>query len=319
MDDPAARGTLRELADGLARWVTARRAGEAPRGSPALRPPTPLATAALPPLTADHANELEALAVELLPRPDEVGVRELAREERRRLEQAVRAGVAATHDSATYGEVADFWRAAAPAFERVLAVTLPLLRHDKQLWRDQLRWMARFAETRLLEQGLVVWIEMPRWCAWLFANTCGALATAEDDFDTVSSLLTPAGPIADGVPLGLLMPGESGVAVGHGMMAKIDPERRYHAAFHEYALRFIAGLDWLRERYGEIAADTQTARQALDNFSFLATLAAASAGRQVVGTWTMSHDGAKTLARRIRTSEAFRAEVCPKLCVSGVA
>ena len=215
----------------------------------------------------------------------------------------------AKHGSATYGDVAEFWHGVAPAFDRVLAVTLPLVRHRSPLFADQLRWLARFAELRLLEQGLVVWIEMSRWCVWLLANVCGALATADDYLATVKALLTPAGPTADDVPLGLLLPGSSGDAIGKAMMGEIEPEQRYRVPYHEYALRYLPELDWLRERYGEIAADIRTARQALDDFNLLATLAAAKAGTQVVGTWTMSHDGGDALARRIRTSEPFRKEI----------
>jgi Protein kinase domain len=318
LDDPAARGTLREHADGLAAWAAARRAGQKPAPSVTSRlQGSQLASAALPPLSAASAGDLEALVVELLRRPDEVGVRELARQERRRLEEAVRAGVAAKHGSQTYGDVADFWRGAAPAFERVLAVTLPLVRHRSPLWADQSRWMARFAEARLLEQGLVLWIEMSRWCVWLLTNVCGALATAEDELETVKSLLTPAGPMAEGVPLGLVIPGESAVAVGQGMMAEVEPGQRYHVPYHEYALRYLAELGWLRDRYGEIAADARTLRQTFDDFNFLATLAAAKAGGQVVGTWTMGHDGADALARRIRSNEAFRDEIADAVGAGG--
>lgn len=310
LDDPAGRGTMRELADALTAWVAERRAGQAPAISSIQRVPrAPLASTALPPLAAETAAELEALVVELLRRPDEIGVRELAREERRRLEQALRSGVALKHGTATYGDVAEFWRGCAPAFERMLAVTLPLVRHRSPLWGDQLRWMARLAEVRLLEQGVVVWIEMSRWCAWLLANVCGALATAEDNLECVKSLLTPAGPMADGSPLGLLIPGESAVAVGQAMMAEIEPEKRHDVAYHAYAIRYLAGLAWLQDRYGEIATDVQTVRQTIDDFNFLATLAAAKAGQRVVGTWTVGHDGGEALARRIRTSDAFRTEV----------
>lgn len=308
-DDPSARGTLRDLAVALSSWVAARRAGAVI--APQAPPPRPaLSASGLAPLVADTAADLLALVVELLRRSDEVGLRELVREERRRLEEVVREGVPAKYGTATYGDVTDFWRDVAPIYERVLAVTLPLVRHRSALWADQLGWMARYADTRLLDQGLVVWIEMSRWCAWLFANTCGAFAVVEDNLQVVRSLLTPSGPTAaEGVPLGLLMPGESSVAVGTGMMAELEPEQRYLLPYHAYALRYLAGSDWLRERYGEFAAGESTLRRAFDDFNLLATLAAAKAGRKVMGSWTMSYDGGLELARRIRSSASYRQEV----------
>lgn len=191
----------------------------------------------------------------------------------------------------------------------MLAITLPLIANRSALWDDQLRWMARFAETRLLDQGLVLWIEMSTWCAWLFANCCGGFAMANDNLQVVGSLLTPNGATADGSPLGLLIPGESGVAVGVGVMSELDPQQRYLMPYHEYTLRYLASLEWMRNRYGEFAADQQTLRRAVDDFNFLATLAVAKAAGHVMASWSMGHDGAVELARRIRTSEAFRANI----------
>jgi hypothetical protein len=121
--------------------------------------------------------------------------------------------------------------------------------------------------------------------------------------------------MADGLPLGLLMPGESGVAVGRGMIES-ESNPPHLVPYHEYALKYLGELDWLRDRYGEIAADARTIRQALDDFNFLATLAAAKAGQRVVGTWTMHHDGGEALARRIRTNDSLRSQVADAIGAS---
>jgi hypothetical protein len=269
----------------------------------------PIETETLIPLTAESPAELETLVVELMRRGDEVGLRELAREERRRLEEVVRSGVAAKYGTATYGDVAAFWQEVEPVFERVLAATLPLIAHRSPVWDDQLRWIARFAETRLLDQGLVLWIEMTGWCGWLFGACCGGFAMAVDDLGVVGSLLTPAGATVEGEPLGLMRPGESGVSVGVGMMSELEPQQRYLLPHHEYTLRYLASIDWLRERYGEFARDPQTLRRWIDDFNFLATLAAAKAGGRVSASWAMSHDGGMELGRRIRASDTFREQI----------
>jgi hypothetical protein len=240
-----------------------------------------------------------------------VGLRELLREERLRLDECVRSGVAEKYGTATYGDVAEFWREVEPIFERVLATTLPLIRHASPHWDDQLRWLARFADTKMLDSGLVIWIEMSSWCGWLFANTCGAYATAEENFTVLSTLLTPAGPtVADGdIPLGLLWPGESGDAIGTGMMGELDNGRRYYVPYHEYTLRYLSQMEWLSERYGEFASSRESLEKSFDDFNFLATLAAANADQQLIATWTMRSMGAMELARRIRTSGSLRGRV----------
>jgi hypothetical protein len=137
-----------------------------------------------------------------------------------------------------------------------------------------------------------------------------------DNLDVVGSLLTLNGATADGSPLGLLMPGESGVAVGTGIMSELNPQQRYLMPYHEYMLRYLASIGWLRDRYGEFAADQQTLRRATDDFNFLATLAVAKSGGRVMASWSMGHEGAVELARRIRSSEAFRANVARAVGVS---
>jgi hypothetical protein len=221
----------------------------------------------------------------------------------------VRRGVAAKHGTATYGDVAEFWRGVEPAFERALAVTFPLIANRSLLWDDQLRWMARFAETRLLDQGLVVWTEMSAWCAWLFGNCCGGFAVAADNLDAGGSLLTSSGATANGSPLGLLIPGESGVAVGVGVMSDLEPQQRHLLPYHEYVLRYLGSMESMRDRYGEFAADQQTLQRAINDFNFLATLAVAKVGGRVMASWSMVHDGAVEIARRIRSSEHFRDQI----------
>jgi hypothetical protein len=327
-DDPAVRGTFGELASALAAWTAARRGeGDAPTHAdgeevPLLEEPTPRTlevppTEGLLPLSADSPAELEALVVELMRRRDDIGLRELAREERRRLEEVVRAGVVAKYGTATYGDVAEFWHEVEPAFERILAVTLPLIAHHSSLWDDQLRWAARFGETRLLDQGLVMWIEMSAWCGWLFGTCCGGFAMAVDNLDVVGSLLTPVGATIDGEPLGLMRAGESGVNVGMAIMSELDGGRRYLLPHHESTLRYLGSMNWLRDRYREFAGDQQTLRRNVDDFNFLATLAAAVVGGRVSASWAMSHDGGLELARRIRTSDVFRDQVARAVGTTG--
>jgi hypothetical protein len=45
-----------------------------------------------------------------------------------------------------------------------------------------------------------------------------------------------------------MRPGESGVSVGVGVMRELEPQRRYLLPYHEYTLRYLASIDWLRER-----------------------------------------------------------------------
>jgi hypothetical protein len=304
-DDPAGRGTLAAFGAALVEWVESGDEPEPPG------PPAPALVAAPDVEPPSEAGELERTVVELLKSKDDVGLRELLRDERRLFDQRVRSGVKEKYGTATYGDVTEFWRGVEPSFERMLATAMPLVLHHSSFWEDHLRWMARFSDSRLLETGLVVWIEMPRWCGWLFANTIGAYALTDDDFEVVRALLTPAGPIVtdEGIPLGLLWPGEGGDAVGNGMMAELDPDHRFYTPYHEYALRYLAEIPWLRERYGEFAANKETLGRAFDDFNFLATLAAAVAGRQQIATWTMASDGAMDIARRIRINDPFRALV----------
>jgi protein kinase-like protein len=278
-DNPSERGTLRAFADGLAAWAAGNvdqqaSAAEGPGSTePELEPTR--SRAQLPSLVEapESPAELERLVVTLLREDDLVGLRELLRQERRGLEEAVHAAVGAQHGNVTYGDVAAFWREASPSFERVFATTIPLIEHHEDLWSDQLRWMTRYADTRLFESGLVIWIEMPRWCGWLFANACGAYATVDDRFDILSTLLTTAGPVLaeDGVPLGLILPGDGGAAVGQGMLAELEPNGpRYFVPFHEYTLRYLSEMEWLAERYPEFAGSREKVVDAFDNFSFLA-------------------------------------------------
>jgi serine/threonine protein kinase len=301
-DDPAGRGTLAAFAAALAEWVESRDEQETPR------PAAPALIAVPEAEPPSEARQLERTVVEFLKSNDEVGLRELLRDERRLLDHRVRSGVEEKYGTATYGDVTEFWRGVEPSFERLLAATMPLVLHRSSLWDDQLRWMARFSESRLLESGLVVWIEMSRWCGWLFANTIGAYAVTDDNFEVIRALLTPAGPTItdDGIPLGLLWPGESGTAVGTGMMAELSPDNRFYVPYHEYALRYLAEIPWLRERYGEFAGNKETLGRAFDDFNFVATLAAAVADRQHIATWTMTGEGATEIARRIRTNDSFR-------------
>jgi hypothetical protein len=315
-DDPSVRGSLRSFADSLSQWAAARgvhqqppvRAAEqADLGSAQRKSP-------LPPLVEvpESAAELERLVFNLLREDDLVGLREVLRQERRGLEESVRSAVGEQHGNVTYGDVAEFWRDASPSFERVLASTIPLIEHRGSLWSEQLRWMSRYADTRLSDSGLVIWVEMPRWCGWLFANACGAYATLGDRFDVIATLVTTAGPVvsSEGVPLGLVWPGEGGGAVGQGMMAELEPNGpRYYVPYHEYAIRFLSAMDWLGERYPEFAGSRGKLVGAFDDFNFLSSLAAAKAGSRVVGTWTMRSDGAAELSRRIRGSDALRREV----------
>jgi hypothetical protein len=314
-DEPDERGTLREFATALAAW------SDAGRDRVAIEPrlatvQQPLDPAPIPGLRSKASRDLEALTVDLMRRSDEVGLRELLGEERRRLDAVVTSGVAANHGNMTYGDVAEFWRSVEPGFERVLAVSLPLAFHRSPLWSEHVRWFARFADRRMLESGYTIWIEMGQWCAWLFANTLGAYTTATDNFAILGTLVSTAGPTAeDGVPIGLMSPAESGVSVGTAMMAELDPGRQHRLPWHEYALRYLAEMGWLRQRYPELAQDRSTLVRAFDDFSFLATLAAGAAGHTVVATWTLRHDGAMELARRLRGNRALRVEVAEALGV----
>jgi hypothetical protein len=258
---------------------------------------------------------VNAEVINLLRRGDDVGLRELTKKLRREIDEAGGIEILAHRNSTSRADLVQFASVTAPAIERYLAALLPLIEHRSGFVDDEIAAVATLGSRRHFDSGLTTWIEMPQWFAWLIANVAGGFAVTVDNLDVVRTLFTAA-ITGERQPLGEFWPGSSGHEVGLSMMQVLDPNQNYYLPSFEYATRFAAGSEFLKERYPEFAGSQQRVRHAMNAFNFLATMHAAANGRQVLASWAIYGDGAEEFARRIRESNSYRAKVADALNIT---
>lgn len=268
--------------------------------------------------TGQTPELVNAEVVNLLRERDDVGLRELLKGERRRIEEAARAGVTAHRGSNDLSDYGAFGAEMMPAIERYIAAVFPLIDHRSALWAEEVQALAAFAGERLFDEGLVSWIEMPRWIAWYVTYAAGGFAIAADNLDACRELLEA--PVRDDFyveeTLGTLRAGDSGVRVGTAAMQVIEP-KNWNAPHFEHVVRSLADNDFLRARYPEFAADQRRLFENLSGFNALATMYAAKHETRVEGDWTMYRDGARAFVSRFVRDSGYRARVAEILGMGG--
>jgi hypothetical protein len=255
---------------------------------------------------------LNAEVINLLRHGDDVGLRELMKRLRREIEEIGRTAILARRNSTDRADLVSFAAEMQPALERYLAVLLPLVEHRSPFLEDEIGALALLGSRRHFDSGLTIWIEMPQWFAWLIANIVGGFAVIAENLEAVRLLLTTEMP-GERAPLGEFWPGSSGHEVGVSVMQVLEPSQNYYLPSFEHATRLVADSDFLKERYPEFAGTKKRVVDAMNAFSFLATLHAALNQRQVLASWAIYGDGAEEYARQIRESATYRARVAAAL------
>jgi hypothetical protein len=268
--------------------------------------------------TGQTPELVNAEVVSLLRERDEVGLRELLKGERRRIEEAARAGVLAHRGSVDLTDVGEFAVEMMPAIGRYIAAVFPLIDHRSALWAEETQALAGFAGERLFDEGLVAWIEMPRWIAWYLTYACGGFAIAADNLDACRALLEA--PVRDDFyteqTLGTLHAGAGGANVGKAAMQVIDP-KNWRSPHFEHVLRSLEADDFLRGRYPEFAAERNRLLENLSGFNALATMFAARHETRVEGDWTMYGRGANAFLSRLVRDSSYRARIADLLGMDG--
>jgi hypothetical protein len=238
--------------------------------------------------------------VDLLREKDDVGLRELARRERRELQMRTRSLI---HKHAPSVELGAFDAEITPALERYLGYVLPLIDHYSPLLRDELRVLGRFSGETFLDSGPAVWVRMPFWLVWWLTYTMGAVSVSADNFLALRGLFDTrlTGRQISPRRLALIMPDAGGIALAEAQLA---PERYWDPTFI-YLNRRLRSSELMERRYPDLM-DEGVIERRLSDYSFLVTLLAGRLDQLVIASWASRGDGAVDITNRLSADEAFR-------------
>jgi hypothetical protein len=261
--------------------------------------------------SGDTPEFRNAQVIALLRSGDDVGLRELLKIERRAIMTAAQAGALERQGSVQYADLASLGEELAPLIERYLASVFPLIEHRSALWAEEVQAVAVLAGKRLLESGLVHWIELPGWIGWYIAYAAGGFAFAVDNVEACAPIFQASVPTdrRRQETLGTMKAGESGVEMGRGSMLVLEPQGQFRSPHFEHLVRMLAASDFLRSRYPEYAGDRDRVLDNLTGYNVLATLFAAREGTMVEGNWTTYGRGGETALVRLANDQGFRVRV----------
>jgi hypothetical protein len=248
-------------------------------------------------------DALTTSTVQLLRDKDEVGLRELARSQRRAFQMRARSSI---HKHSATGDLVAFDDEITPALDRYLAYILPLVDHFSPLVRDELRVLGRLNGEAFLDSGPTVWVRMPAWLVWWMTYTIGAIAVSAENLQALRGLFETrlSGRAAAARPMALALPEVGGQALATEQLA---PESYWDPPFI-YLARRLRASPLMQMRYPELTDDGGIEKRLAD-FSFLATLLAGNLGKPIVASWTGRTDGAVEITERLSEDHAFRGAI----------
>jgi len=252
--------------------------------------------------------------VRLLRASDEIGLRELIKDEWRTFEGRLDELVAERSQQTEGDETVSFEREFMPSMERMLAALFPLIEYRPELFGEQAARMTRNVERAYAASG--AWPELGQWAMWWLAQACGAFAVCYERFQVTARLNeehvvqhTRRGALAT------MYVSDIGQQLGRLVMAQYSSQS-WCAAYWEQLAKRLDEIDFVRERYPELVEPN--ARRWLMDFNFLSVYRTLKSGEGVVALWAMSSEGATALCQRLVQDSAYRSRVAEAVSAESV-
>jgi hypothetical protein len=255
---------------------------------------------------------LSAHVLDLLDARATVRLRELLKSERRRFEETLKSLVEerAQSDPNVDDEYLTFEAAAIPAIDRYLATLFPLIEHQSELANEQVAELERIANAEYTRAPYPTWNDLSRWAAWAVAEAIGAFAVSQNNLTVVRALFDTAifQTVATTAFPVMFIPEGMRRMIAASARAQGKAERPTAPQF-PHLIQVLAGSATFRAVAPEFC---EAVAQWIYDYDFLAMFSAASRlppRRRIVAAWSATHDGGRTMARRLRDDDSFRVMV----------
>jgi len=257
--------------------------------------------------------------VTLLRRSDSVGLSELLRGERREFRERVDGLVQRRRQEAVTADIAiEAHDELLPVLERRLASLLPLVLHDPDLFREEVRGLAEVKTRQPVAGGHQFWPELYDWTAWWLTYSIGAFATRMRRFPVLAPLFRAQVRNRYGTvePFADSMPGRSGGFIGDAIMARLS-DTRWKDTPWEALLLDLKELPLLRERYPELVGTSDEPLRTLVEFDFVVSIVHGLSGYRAVARWTMwGEEYTSAFAQELRDDAGLRAQLAEAVGVN---
>lgn len=197
-----------------------------------------------------------------------------------------------------------------PLWERRLACLLPVIAYAPDQFEREVRSLIDALENRPLEDGFTAWRELLDWATWWLGYACGAFALFEESWAALSALLSARFSTWNDQQMFLVDPVRESIGdeLGASVMARLSPQR-WRVSRWEHLIWSLNNCQVLQERWPEFPRSGDGKLPALANFDFIVSLSIGLKEGRPVAHWSMYHNGAEQIARRIRMDPGYRAAV----------
>lgn len=243
---------------------------------------------------------------------DIVGLAEELRRERQVYDgeiDRISAHMRETHGIATEAALTELWDQLRPVLERRLASMLPLAMYDEDGLGSEVSQLARGLERRPVMSGLSAWIEIAEYAATWLGYVCGALLVSLDKIESLKPLIkqTWTDRSAHTEPL-VFLPGSLGHGLGEALVEAPGGGSQWLAPGWEFLARSLTNMEWLRERYPELFAESEP-RRSMAQLDLLLVLGYGANEHRAAAFFTLGGDGASAFAARMHRDETVRRRI----------
>ncbi len=248
---------------------------------------------------------------------DEVGLAELLRRERNAYQEHLqRNRSAALARPGNLASVTETWTSLRPGVERFLAVLLPLALYRPEMFFAEVKRITRALEGGPLLGGLSTWLEVPQYAATWLGYVCGALLVNLDQYEVLGALLRAQWRDVNGYSQPLVhLPGSLSHDLGRALVPPPSSGGEWFAPGWEFLDQSVTAMDWLTERYPELAREGEP-RRSLGQFDVFVVIASGLQHARAGAFFTLSGDGPLELAAQLHRDDARRQQVAEMLGLS---
>jgi hypothetical protein len=202
-----------------------------------------------------------------------------------------------------------------PLLERRLASLLPVIAYAPEAFEQEVCSLTDLLESQPLEGGYTAWPELADWTTWWLGYACGAFALLQEAWLPLGSLLQAKySNRMEKANISLIAPVRESVGeeIGKHVMARFSSSR-WIVSRWEHLVWSLRECVVVRERWPEFLRGENGPRPALADFDFLVTLRTGSEEEAPLAHWTLAHEEAVKLARRIRNDPRYQAQIAKAL------
>lgn len=271
--------------------------------------------------SGDTPRSVNSETIQLLRKADRVGLAEFLRRERREFNDGVLSYIASCDNAHPLPDVVKAtYEALLPILERRLASLLPLVEHDADLFAEEVSAWTDIASRVPKNYSYTFWPELPTWCIWRLAYTCGAYACNIGKLAALESLFHTRRPhsIYDDTtdPIVETRASIGGGSIGAVIVGKAENGADYFAPDWMSLLRDVADMELLQECYPDFVSDAGQPDRSLVAFDLLLGMALGMQGDEEMAHWKMHSDDAKAFALRVRADSRLIDQLASALRIS---